>query len=101
MSKERVKVRMVDHLPTSTLAEFAVIQQTFYKGKWRTVAEVDSSHDDEVHLHRWSRKQDERVGDPEQLMPVTCLADVGVGYDMAYARIVDDWEGNKGRWHDG
>lgn len=100
MTAERIKVRMVDHRPTSTLADFAVIQQTYDRGKWRIVAEVDSSHDDEVHVHWWSRKEDARVGDPEQLRPVACLKDIGDGYDEAYARIVQPWQANKRRWHD-
>jgi hypothetical protein len=101
MDREMVVVRMQDHVPTSTLVGFAVVQRTFYRGRWRTVAEADSSHDDEVHVHYWSRALDARIGRPERILAVTTSSDVSAGYDVAYERIVTAWEDNKRRWHDG
>jgi hypothetical protein len=100
MTRERVIVRMMDHIPTSTLVDFAVIQQTYRRGSWRTVAEADSAHDYEVHIHRWSRTHDARVGKPEQILAISSADDVLDGYNMAYGRIVDAWEDNKRRWRD-
>lgn len=97
---ERVKIRLVNLLGTDELAEFALIQQTYHQGKWRTVAEVDSAHGDEVHEHRWSRKTDGRVGNPEQLIAVSSLGDVADGYELGYQEIVVKWVENKRRWHD-
>lgn len=97
---ERITVRMVDHFPTGSLVEFAVIHDTFHKGKWTKVAVADSSHDDEVHVHYYSRKTGNRVGSPEVIMPVTSTADISAGYDLAYERMVSKWADNKRRWHD-
>lgn len=98
MTRERVKVRMVEHVPRSDLAEFAVIQETRHRGQWRPVAVADSSHDDEVHVHRYGRRAGERLGEPEPLMPIAHMADISGGYDLAYGVIVEEWETNKRRW---
>ncbi|MDP8930782.1 MAG: hypothetical protein M3O70_19995 [Actinomycetota bacterium] len=98
MTVERVKIRMVTHVPTWGLAEFAVIQETRSRGGWCIVAMADSSHAEEVHVHRYGRVAGERVGEPEQLMPIADMGDVGDGYDRAYQVIVDAWEANKRRW---
>jgi hypothetical protein len=91
---------MTDHKATSTLVDFAVVQRTRYKGHWRTIAEADSSHDIEVHIHWWSRKLDGRVGEPEKICDIESADDVLDGYNRAYERIVEDWEANKRRWRD-
>lgn len=98
MTEDRIKVRMVEHVPTSGVAEFAVIQETKFKGSWRKVAEADSAHADEVHVHRYGRRADGRVRDPEHLMPISRMDDVAEGYDLAYGVIVEAWEENKRRW---
>ncbi len=97
---ERIKVRLVSHSLTDLPAEFAVIQQTRRAGAWRDVVAADSCHDGEVHLHRYSRATDDRVGDPEQLCEVSFLQDLARGYDQAYDVVVVNWLGNKRRWHD-
>lgn len=64
------------------------------------VAVADSSHDDEVHVHRYARRTYERVGDPEHLRAIETMDDVADGYNLAYGVIVDQWADNKRRWHD-
>lgn len=98
--EDRIKVRMVEHIPTSTLVEFALVHQTFHAGKWREVARADSSHDDEVHVHRFSRRTRNQVGGTEQLVPIKSAEDIDAGYYLAYSRIVDEWADNKRRWDD-
>lgn len=100
-TEDRIKVRMVMHIERDhQLLDFAVVHQTFYRQRWRDVAKADSSHDDEVHIHRYSRRTGEQVGNTEQVCPVTCQTDIETGYDTAYDRIVADWRTNKRRWHD-
>lgn len=53
--ENRIKVRMISQEGTSALIEFAVIQQTYHRSGWRDVIAVDSCHDVDVHLHRYSR----------------------------------------------
>lgn len=77
--RERILVRMVSHVPTGQLVEFAVMQQTCYRGKWRDVAAVDSCHDRDVHLHRYARSTGNRVGKPETLLEIANLRDVQRG----------------------
>ena len=100
-STDRIIIRTKHHAQTLQLVDFAVIQQTFYRRKWREVAKVDSSHVGEVHLHRYMRSADERPGGPEVLCSVSCGDDVTAGYELAYSRIVADWAKNKAGWHDG
>lgn len=96
--KHRAKMRGVYEAATDEMVEFAVVQEVRYKGKWRFVASADSCHNDEIHLHRYGRIADGRVGDPEHLMPVERKADVQVGYELAYERIVEMWAENFERW---
>jgi len=99
-STERIKVRMVDHVPTSALVDFAIVHETFHKGKWRLVAKADSSHDDEVHIHQYSRRTGQQYGGTEQLIPIKAIEDVDAGYYLAYERIVENWAANRARWND-
>lgn len=97
----QVKLRVVTHTPTGRLVEFAMTQQTRHKGKWRDVAKADSSHNDEVHLHRYSRRSRGEVGNqPEVLTVVQSFEDLQAGYYLAYERVFGDWSGNYQRWHD-
>lgn len=100
LTKERINVRMVDHVLTSSLVAFAIIQETYDRGAWRTIAVADSTHDDEVHVHRYARRTSERVGEPERLCPIETMDDVGEGYQIAYEAIVEKWTDNKRRWQD-
>lgn len=100
-SRERIKLRTVTHAETQMFAEFAVIQQTRFRGRWRDVAAADSCHGDEVHLHRYSRSADNRVGDAEHICPVSSLDDLQDGYNQAYDLVVANWSENRRRWHDG
>ncbi len=100
-ASERIKLRVVAHSITGMTVEFAVVQQTRVRGgAWRDVAAADSCHDGEVHLHRYSRATDARVGEPEHLCAVASLEDLADGYDQAYELVVADWLANKRRWHD-
>lgn len=99
-AKHRIMIRMVNHATTHELVQFAVIQQTYSRGKWRDVAGVDSCHDVSVHLHRYGRHGDARVGDPEVLVPVTSTNDIQRGYDLAYTQLVEGWAEHHRRWQD-
>jgi hypothetical protein len=91
---------MVTHLSTQSLVEFAVIHQAFSRCQWRCVAMADSCHDDDVHLHRYARSTDDRIGEPEVLVTVTGEDDLQRGYDLAYDLIVESWNENRRRWQD-
>ncbi len=91
---------MVNHAGTDELVRFAVIQQTYSQGKWRDVAGIDSCHDVDVHLHRYGRHADARVGNPEVLMQVTSPIDIQRGYNLAYDLLVEGWAENHRRWQD-
>jgi hypothetical protein len=99
-SRDRILVRTYTHVVTDQLVEFAVIQETFHHGKWRKVTVVDSCHDRDIHLHRYSRKTGRRTGKPEVLMPLASFAEVQYGYELAYERVAEQWADNRGRWHD-
>ena len=74
LSEHRLKVRMFQHRWTWELVEFAIVYQTNVAGVWTDVAELDSCHDVDVHMHRYSRRTRERVeGDPEKLFDVHTL----------------------------
>lgn len=96
--KHRIKLRTVYQASTDEMVEFAVVHEVRHKGKWRFVASADSCHDDEIHMHRYGRGTDDRIGDAEHLMPVARQADVQAGYDLAYDRIVEKWAENHERW---
>jgi hypothetical protein len=100
LTRDRIVVRMNMHAATDQIVEFAVIQQTKHRGTWQTVCVADSCHDDEAHLHRHAWSTGERVGEPEQLLEIHTLKDVGYGYDLAYAAVIDNWTTNRGRWLD-
>lgn len=100
VENERVKLRMVNHRETDEMVQFALVQQSRYRSRWRQVVVVDSCHPDQVHLHRYSRARDERVGDPELIRIVREIADISRGYEDAYERVFGDWARNKRRWHD-
>jgi hypothetical protein len=95
---EKVIVKVCNLISTGELAKFAVIQQTFHRGKWRDVVVVDHHTNDNVHLHRYGRTTDDRVGNPEYLMDLRALSDVQFGYNMAYTKVVEEWALNKQRW---
>jgi hypothetical protein len=101
VAQNRIIVRMDSHTVSDQIIEFAVIQQTKYKGTWRTVCVADSCHNDEVHLHQHGRSTDDRIGEPEQISEIHELKDVGSGYDQAYDRVFDSWTENLARWRDG
>jgi hypothetical protein len=94
----RALVRMVVHEDTNALVEFAVILQTLYRGQWRDVASADSCHNVDIHLHRYSRKTDNRVGEPEKLLDVTKARDIQVGYELAYDVLLEQWQTHRQRW---
>jgi hypothetical protein len=99
-AKYRLKVRMDSLLNGDAMVEFALVLQIHHGGKWRDVVVADSSHSGDIHLHRYGKSADARVGDREVICPVTCLDDVGFGYDLAYEHVVENWFENVGRWHD-
>ena len=96
----RIHVRMVTVASTGELVEFAVVQQTQLRGRWHDVCAGDSRHGS-VHIHRYSKRTDQRIGDPEPLRNVVCQADVQDGYDDVYGQVVDSWEENLERWRHG
>lgn len=98
--EDEVKVRLISTALTSELVEFAVVQMTMYRGRWRNVLSIDSCHDLDVHQHGYGRSQEGRVGDPEPRMPLSRLTDVQDGYDIADDLIFENWVKNRRRWRD-
>jgi hypothetical protein len=96
--EDRVMVRLKTHIATQTFVEFALVQQVYWQGEWRDVVEADSCHDVDVHLHRYGRSTDSRIGEPEVLMLVHSLDDLQEGYDLAYTHVFEDWSDNRRRW---
>lgn len=97
----RVKLRMVIHIESQNMVLFAVVQQTYDRGKWRHVVEVDTCHDVDVHLHQYGRSTDARVGEPEVLAPIVRANDLDRGYEIAYDRVMLQWADNVERWRRG
>ena len=97
---DRLKLRVRNHSQTESIVEFAVVQQTLHRRVWRDVAAADSCHEDEVHLHRYGRRAEGRIGDPVRLCDVDSLEALALGYDVAYDAVVESWAANLGRWHD-
>lgn len=95
---ERLKMRLIRDRFSWDLVEFAIVYQTNVGGQWFDVIEIDSCHDVDVHLHRYARSTGERVGDPEQMRPITTLAEVQDGYGLAIAHIEESWEAHRERW---
>lgn len=98
--RDKVVVSLLNHIATDMLVGFALVQQTMYRGKWRNVVVVDTAHDQDVHVHRYSRKTGERVGRPEVLKVINDMADVSDGYDLACDLVRKNWSANRQRWHD-
>lgn len=102
ISSDRVISRMIYHLHTGEFVRFVLVQQTKYQGSFRDVVEVDTCHDDEVHLHQYCRSTLARNrNDPEVLCEVHAVEDIQTGYNLAYDRVFDMWEENLWRWSDG
>lgn len=98
---DRIIYRLKYQVIPYELVEFAIIQQTFYRGEWTHVVIVDSTHDDEVHLHRYGQQAKQRVGPTEQLVAVSCQADIATGFRLGHDQVVARWVDNKARWHYG
>ena len=88
-------------LPTTTLVEFSLIQLTFWLGKWHEVAEIDSCHDVDAHLHQNARSTGERVGEPVLITAIHTLDGVQHAYNAALDHIESQWSTLKKRWHYG
>jgi hypothetical protein len=79
-----------------TLVDFALVQQRKDKGRWKTVAEVDCRHG-EVHVHRYDRDGNESAT-TTSLHPLTCAADVQMGYNIAIDHVFEKWTTYRGKW---
>jgi hypothetical protein len=97
---DRIRIRMTMATLDDLMVDFALIQETYYQGKWRPVAKADSAHDDEVHIHWYSRRTGTEIGQREHIVPIMCREDLEEGYDRATEWVVADWARNKQRWHD-
>ncbi|RNL63663.1 hypothetical protein EFK50_07930 [Nocardioides marmoriginsengisoli] len=100
-AKIRLNIRMVRHQVTWALVEFSIVLLTMYRGRWREVAEIDSCHDDDFHVHQNGRSIDARVGDPVTLGVIRTLEDVQEAYNLALTKVEDEWSTLKDRWHHG
>lgn len=100
-SRDRLKLRITNLRDSWEIVEFALIQQTHYRSKWRDVSETDSVHDTDVHRHQYGRSTMQRIGKQVQLMELTCLADVAKGYDLACDDLFQNWQQYRRRWQDG
>lgn len=98
--RDRVRVILTFHAFTDVLVGFALVQQTMFRNRWCDIAVIDSSHDDDVHLHHYARSTSDRVGRKRSLMAITCEADVASGYARAHSVLTTRWEEYRRRWHD-
>ena len=96
---DRLVIRMLHVVGTYVLVEFAIVLLTRVGSKWVEVAEVDSCHDRDVHLHQCGRAAGERVGERETLLELRSLEDVQTGYDVGLAMLEERWRELKERWH--
>jgi hypothetical protein len=79
------------------LVRFAIIQQTFAAGTWKTVAEIDTCHH-HVHIHRWSKQTNARVGESESLHKIGCADDVQTGYNISIGHVTETWQEMRREW---
>lgn len=101
LSEHRLVTRILQETVSQVMVEFALVQQTYNGSTWVHVVEVDSCHDVDVHLHRYSRRTRERVGGPEHVRDISRLEDVQDGYNEAYVLLEHKWEENLERWRHG
>jgi hypothetical protein len=85
---------------TGRLAEFALVAQVEYQGRWHDVARVDTCHE-EVHLHLFGKDGREIRDARAVLLPVRNMSDVGHGYDTAEKLLIVEWEAHVQRWDRG
>lgn len=102
-AEDQIITRMAHDPVTWDLVDFAIIQQTFHRRRWRNVAKADSAHDVEVHVHRFARSgdpNDQEGRREEPLCTVSSVDDVLTGYQLACDAITGDWLANKRKWED-
>lgn len=98
---EQLHVRFKRVALTHQLVEFSITQTTRWNQHRCEVAEADSCHDVDVHLHQNGRKAGGRIGTPTSLLPIRSLDDVQVAYEVAHDYIEKQWGTLKDRWHNG
>lgn len=94
-------IRMVRHRVTYELVEFSLIQMTRVHSHWVEVAEIDSCHDVDIHLHQCGKDAGGRVSEPVVLADIESVDDVEAGYGIALERMEDEWEKHLDRWQYG
>jgi len=78
------------------LARFAIMHLTLGDdGSMVEIARADSC-DGEVHVHTFDHRGAEV--NRKALLAVTSPEDVACGYDLAYKRVIDQWETDRRRW---
>lgn len=97
----RLKMRMVRHLISGNLTEFAVVFQFKIGNTWADVVEIDSCHHVDVHLHQYCQSTRERVGNRELLRVVENIEEVQIGYVLAYDHVETNWQRLMERWRRG
>lgn len=99
--RDKLVQRLVWHGLTGALVEFSIVLMHFRRGSWHEVAEADSCHDDDAHVHQNVSSTGERVGDPLRLMVIRTIEEVQDAYAVALTTIEDHWQKYKERWHHG
>lgn len=100
-SSDALIIRMVRHRVTYQLVEFAIIQMTRHRGVWVEVAEADSCHDVDVHVHQNGKKAGGRSGTPTTLGRIDSLDEVEDAYVLGLSWMEESWQRQKDRWKHG
>jgi hypothetical protein len=80
------------------MINFCLLSQVFHAADWWDVVKVDTCHD-AIHAHFYyrTRSYDEK----EDLLPITCIDDIDLGYRLADKLVIACFEEHVARWRDG
>lgn len=100
-SSDGLIIRILRHKVTYQMVEFAIIQMTRHKNAWVEVAEADSCHDIDVHVHQNGKNAGGRSGTPTTLGSIDSLDGVEDAYVIALSWMEESWQRQKDRWRHG
>lgn len=100
-NKVALNIRLVYHLPSYALVLFSLALLVRQRGAWVQVAEVDTCHDVDAHLHQYGRSTGKRISTPGVLLSIAEQADVQAAYDTCLSMLEEEWSTYKERWHYG
>lgn len=101
VQKDRLLTRLDTHAHTYEIVEFSLIQQTWHHGRWVEVAEADSCHNTDCHVHQCGKKARGRTGEANVLVDIGTLEEVGSAYEVALHHMNDNWRVQRDRWEHG